>query len=256
LHLHAPSDEIRRNEIYNLWQKQKHYPAERTVEKWLMDWQTLYNDASRLKLPEAADNRAQVDFLLSLMGKHPGFAEYWRQEIARRMDTKEPVPSLPDLVNKFHTQRQEKLTAAQGKDSHSAYATTLQGQEIKPKGRSNSPRALSPCLCGETHMWRDCPYICADKRPAGWQMNMEIKKKVKDALEKRHPKTQERIRKMQEESKGPTSGDISAFAVTFTATATDCSYTTTAMDRLYTSAADPSCTTTAADLSYTIATDH
>jgi hypothetical protein len=24
----APSDEARRNEIYNLWQKQKHYPTE------------------------------------------------------------------------------------------------------------------------------------------------------------------------------------------------------------------------------------
>jgi hypothetical protein len=33
----APSDDARRNEIYNPWQKQKNYPAERTIEKWLMD---------------------------------------------------------------------------------------------------------------------------------------------------------------------------------------------------------------------------
>jgi hypothetical protein len=72
----APSDEARRNEIYNLWQKQKQYPTERTIEKWLRDWETLYSDAARLKLPEATDNRAQIDFLLSLDGKHPSFAGY------------------------------------------------------------------------------------------------------------------------------------------------------------------------------------
>ncbi|KAF2801243.1 uncharacterized protein BDZ99DRAFT_403774, partial [Mytilinidion resinicola] len=210
----APSDEARRNEIYNLWQKQKHYPAERTIEKWLMDWETLYSDASRLQLPEAIGNRAQIDFLLSLMGKHPEFAGYWRQEMIRRTDAKESAPSLADLVSKFRMQRHEKL-ASQGKDSHSAYATTLQGQEIKPK--TNSPRALTPCLCGETHLWRNCPYICAKKRPTGWQMDTGIQGKVKKALEQQHPKNQERIRKMQEEFKGPTPGAISAFAVAFSA---------------------------------------
>ncbi|KAF2802589.1 uncharacterized protein BDZ99DRAFT_482725 [Mytilinidion resinicola] len=154
----APSDEARRHEIYNLWQKQKHHPTERTIEKWLMDWETFYSDASRLQLPEAIGNRAQIDFLLSLMGKHPEFAGYWRQEIARRTDAKESAPSLADLVSKFRIQRHEKL-ASQGKDPHSAYATTLQGQEIKPKEQADSPKTLTPCLCGETHLWRNCPWM-------------------------------------------------------------------------------------------------
>jgi hypothetical protein len=127
------------------------------------------------------------------MGKHPEFAGYWRQEIARRTDAKASAPSLADLVSKFRMQRHEKL-AAQGKDSHSAYATTLQGQEIKPKGEpdgKDSPKGLTPCLCGETHKWRNCPYICADNRPTGCQMSTEIQKKAKESLEQQQPKSQE-----------------------------------------------------------------
>jgi hypothetical protein len=86
------------------------------------------------------------------MGKHPEFAGYWRQKIAHCMDTGKSVPSLADLISQFRMQRQEKLAA---KDSHSAYATTLQGQEIKPKEKpdekEDSHKALKPCLCGETH---------------------------------------------------------------------------------------------------------
>ncbi|KAF2806946.1 uncharacterized protein BDZ99DRAFT_465697 [Mytilinidion resinicola] len=136
----APSDEARRHEIYNLWQNQKHFPTEQTVESWLMDWETLYSDALRLRLPEAADNRAQIDFLLSLVEKHPEFAGYWRQEIARRTDTKESAPSLADLVSKFRIQRHETLAAAQ--DSHSAYTTTLQGRKINPKQGSTEATEL------------------------------------------------------------------------------------------------------------------
>jgi hypothetical protein len=156
--------------------------------------------------------------------------------------------------SQFRMQRQEKL-AAQGKDSHSAYATTLQGQEIKPKekleGKEESPKALTPCLCGETHTWRKCPYICANKRPTGWQMAMEIKRKVKEAIEKLRTWNKEQIRKIQEESKGPTPGDISAFAVAFL---TDHPHTTTA-DRPHTMTADHPHTTTA-DRLHTMTADH
>ncbi|KAF2804397.1 uncharacterized protein BDZ99DRAFT_544936 [Mytilinidion resinicola] len=44
----APSDKARRDEIYNLWQEQKHYPTERTVEKWLRDWETLGSQQPRI----------------------------------------------------------------------------------------------------------------------------------------------------------------------------------------------------------------
>jgi hypothetical protein len=98
-----------------------------------MDWETLYSDASRLRLPEATDNRAQIDFLLSLTGKHPEFAGYWRQEISGRAAINESAPSLEDLVSKFRMQRNEKL-AVQGKDSQSATARHCKARKSNQKG--------------------------------------------------------------------------------------------------------------------------
>jgi hypothetical protein len=87
---------------YPMWRRVRN--TERTVESWLDAWPLLYEEAKELDLPDIADNRAQIDFLFAV-SKHPEFAGYWRQEIARRerLAIKEPPPSLKELVTDFRT---------------------------------------------------------------------------------------------------------------------------------------------------------
>ena len=40
------------------------------------------------------------------------------------------------------------------------------------------------CLCGESHLYIDCPYLFTEVRKSGWNPKPEIEKKVKEALAK------------------------------------------------------------------------
>src|SRR5947208_15704907 len=57
--------------------------------------------------------------------------------------------------------------------NQSAFSTTFQGQsqEETPKQKE--------CLCGEQHLFRDCPYLVQERQPVGCKPNPAIQEQIK-----------------------------------------------------------------------------
>jgi hypothetical protein len=63
--------------------------------------------------------------------------------------------------------------------NQSAFSTTFQGQP-----QEETPK--KECLCGEQHLFRDCPYLVRERQPAGWKPDPAIQEQVKAKM--RNPK--------------------------------------------------------------------
>jgi hypothetical protein len=206
----APTDEVRRYELQALWAQQRTYPEASNIERWLQDWATYYKECVLLNLAEVTGERAQHDFLLAIRENSPEFSGYWRNELARRRRAT-PVqqpPGFLELVDDYRTQRRETLAASGEATSQSAFATTLQGVEISNSLQSSS-RSL-PCLCTKQHLYKECPYICENQRPANWEPDPAVTALVQQNLAMQKPHVQELVRNMQKNS-GPTGGAVSHF---------------------------------------------
>ncbi|KAF2811677.1 uncharacterized protein BDZ99DRAFT_559966 [Mytilinidion resinicola] len=120
----------------------------------------------------------------------------------RRMARAENAPPLQELVDLFRDQRREALAIAGKITSHSAFATTLNGVELKPPSTpaatqaattastpaaitasttaSKAKNMLPECICEEYYFFRNCLYICENKRPNGWKSNPAVAAKLKE----------------------------------------------------------------------------
>jgi hypothetical protein len=58
--------------------------------------------------------------------------------------------------------------------NQSAFSTTFQGQ---PQEETQTPKKKE-CLCGEQHLFRDCPYLVQELQTAGWKPDPTIKEQV------------------------------------------------------------------------------
>jgi hypothetical protein len=68
----------------------------------------------------------------------------------------------------------EKIQANQ-----SAFSTTFQG---KPQEETQNPKKKE-CLCGEQHLYRDCPYLLRERQPAGWKPDPAIQERINKKLQ-------------------------------------------------------------------------
>ena len=69
--------------------------------------------------------------------------------------------------------------------SNALSAATLHGQtESPPKGNGakESP-SKKPCLCGEVHSFRKCPYLVTKNQTANWQPDSKIVAQIKQKIE-------------------------------------------------------------------------
>jgi len=69
--------------------------------------------------------------------------------------------------------------------SNALSAATLHGQtEYPPKGNGakESP-SKKPCLCGEVHSFRKCPYLVTKNQTANWQPDSKIVAQIKQKIE-------------------------------------------------------------------------
>jgi hypothetical protein len=62
--------------------------------------------------------------------------------------------------------------------SQSAFTTTFQDQQ--PQEGDHEER---DCLCGESHRFKDCPYLIEGKRPAGWTPDHDTQERIKGKLQ-------------------------------------------------------------------------
>ena len=174
----APTDFARKQELARKYNKLKKYTKRDDIEKWLKDWETTFTDATKLRIPEVADDRSLFDFAHAISSIDSGYASTQEFFINQKARNKEKLPELYELVEDFrnHYRRTEALKPS---GSHSAFAT-LNGetQEGETQGKL--------CLCGEKHgkrfQWEKCEYISPKKRPTGWKGKPETFDKINKVI--------------------------------------------------------------------------
>lgn len=72
----APTDLSREKETILKYKKLQKPPKAKDVETWLQEWETVYTRASKLSLPDVANNRAVTDFIEATKDLHSPFQIY------------------------------------------------------------------------------------------------------------------------------------------------------------------------------------
>jgi hypothetical protein len=63
----APTDQARKIELINQYQKLKEAPHSQNLDTWFQQWEKTYKECKQLNLPDVEDDRPLYDFL-SLFG--------------------------------------------------------------------------------------------------------------------------------------------------------------------------------------------
>ena len=79
------------------------------------------------------------------------------------------------------------------KAMQAAFPATLQGQPLDENGYTQQPKTespsnhqskskKSPCLYGEEHQFRNCPYLIESKWSNDWKADPDVEKKIQDKI--------------------------------------------------------------------------
>jgi hypothetical protein len=160
-----PTDQLRELDLSAKYQKLKKAPKAQDLDTWLQNWEKVYHECNKIKLPDVQGIRPVRDFLRAVATIIPEFSTYWINDIAKAQG--QNVPDLYRIVELFRDHRRH-LATQKGQISQSAFSTTFQGQTQNKK----------ECLCGKLHRFRDCFYLVEEKRPKGWKANTDIQERV------------------------------------------------------------------------------
>jgi hypothetical protein len=118
----APTDQARKMELVNRYQRMKKTPKAQNIEAWLRDWEKAYTDCKKLSLPDVENDRSLFDFLNAIVGVAPEFAQAWRIDIQKSQSKNEALPSLYNMIEYFRNDR--RLLNAQKGTPHGAFGAS------------------------------------------------------------------------------------------------------------------------------------
>ncbi|KAL2695409.1 hypothetical protein AAEP93_010038 [Penicillium crustosum] len=151
------------------------------IEKWLLNWESLYQSCKKARMPEAEDATNQFLEAISIMS--PGFYETW----ALRVQDNQDIPFFEIMTRyKAHWKITHGRPAAQRGISKAAFSTWQGNEEAKPIEARNDGLERRPCPCGRVksrvHMPWACWEIYEDRRPANYQPSPALKQKWEKAM--------------------------------------------------------------------------
>jgi hypothetical protein len=179
----SPTQKVRERDLAAAYHKLQQIPKDSDLDDWLAEWQVVYTQCKSLNLPEVYDNRASIDFLNALKSVDIHFSENQLDKIQELEEQGEDCPDVLKLLDRFETRR--RISPPTKTRSQPAFAT-LQGKSLENSKEVNDdttpPRA---CLCGEFHLFIECPYLIELIRRPGWEPDAEKLKKINETIEKR-----------------------------------------------------------------------
>jgi Reverse transcriptase (RNA-dependent DNA polymerase) len=204
----APSDRARRMESIRRYRDAQRAPTSQDHSKWLQEWENAYNDAVRVKLPEAEEDRPIWDLLFAIRGIDAGFAAGREATVAQSLRMGMPMPTTKEMLEDFrnHLRLNAAVAAPSSKGPRGhrgAFGAKLNGEDQSaganpPSGGTSSgsngnarggttagsgERKLAPCLCEGDHRYRKCPYLIESARPTNWKADLEVQRSINTKLE-------------------------------------------------------------------------
>ncbi len=121
----APTDRARRLELSRELQALKKAPRAQALDKWLLQWETIYAEAEDLNLADIQDHKALYDFIFAIKSVDSAYASAYQVYVDTKLedeDAEESIPTLYDAVERFRNNL--RLNRASTKTyTHSAFAT-------------------------------------------------------------------------------------------------------------------------------------
>jgi hypothetical protein len=203
----APTDRARKLEVKRKYRNLLQGPVAQQPENWLQQYERAYVEATKIKLPEVQDEQPLYDLLDALRTVDMAYVAGREAVIADKLEDGRPLPSVKKQLENYRNYlRTIKARTTRG-SSHTAFAT-LQGsppespesEQQQQQEKQNLGSRFSDCLCGETHKFKDCPYLIEELRGAGWVPNEEIKHRIDDKISKA-PKLKIAVERVQKEAK-------------------------------------------------------
>ncbi len=157
-------------------------PSKAKVEQWTLEWESAFREAQQLGMITLDEETMSQDFLAATKKFTPELATTW---IVSKRASKQKL-EFYETVREFRRFFRLSELSQSGTNRPNAFsAATLQGQTESPP-KSNAPResqSKKPCLCGESHSFRKCPYLVMKNQTANWQPDLKIVAQIKQKIE-------------------------------------------------------------------------
>ena len=197
----APSDKARQNEVTRAWQRAIQRPKRGTaVTTWLSELESAYDEAVEYKLPEVQGLHAHYALTAATVDIDSSFSHDWDRQLLRFTEEDPRKPKFRDMVQELRELTRFRVSRQPLSARHGAFAASFQGVD------SNGNPVTKKCLYGEAHRYTACNYLIPERRPAGWQSNPALQKKVDEAIAAMRPldKRLFAIRYLQEQARNST----------------------------------------------------
>ena len=151
-------------------------PRKANLDTWLDEWVTITRLLREAKMSEVDGNRSQEDFILSIRGLDDNWASTQLQELVKKDQRGEQYTSTADLIAEFRSYYRRTFPIASSIGTFATLGVASSTEGPKPPGGS-ARRVI--CLCGESHMFKDCLYVNYSLRQPNWQPDKAVEKKFK-----------------------------------------------------------------------------
>ena len=191
-------------QIYQQYQLLKTPPVKAKIESWVVDWEAMRSLISEMNVEAQFGGEIMFvkEFLKAGRPWAPMFCDHW---IDQREAAELPI-EFYDTARRYRVKVDETLIDSRSTKGHGqAHAATLQGNEQnaqnnQKKGKANPKAAGSndsrsaeekyqgkQCICGEVHIFKNCPYINTSARQQGWKEEKQVRDEMRQRISNHKP---------------------------------------------------------------------
>ena len=147
--------------------------AKAKVEQWTLKWKSVFCEAEHLKILVLDEETISHDFLMTAKKFTPELSTSWAVSKRASKQKLEFYKTVKEFRRSF---KLSKLSQPGNARPNAFSAATLQGQSESPQRSDVSQGSPNkkPCLCGDTHAFRKCPYLVKKNQVANWQPDPKI----------------------------------------------------------------------------------
>jgi hypothetical protein len=166
-------------------------PVKAKIEQWISEWENLRSEMIIQGFKDTFGNDVIFVHEFLRAGKRwaPVFCETWaiqHQAAEKPLDFFKTTRAYRDAYENFL--RDEKTTAR-----GMAGAATLQGagqDQADPhtctkNGKGDEKHKGKTCICGQIHLFSQCPYIVSANRTPGWKENTKVRNEARQKIQQK-----------------------------------------------------------------------
>ncbi|EED13249.1 conserved hypothetical protein [Talaromyces stipitatus ATCC 10500] len=199
-------------------------PNREKIKRINSEMRDLIIDMRFAKFTEIPDDRLARDFIKTTEDILTKFYETWTTRMIEfDLDSGATslieAPTVDEIISQF--ERWEEVYAKSNETSRRDIAMATFGnksdQPEKDQKDLTTPKQKPTCVCGQEHLFEDCPYVNTKKRTANWKPDGAIQRKF-EQLERRHGHPRARMlqrikKKLEKEGKSETKASSSTDAM-------------------------------------------